>query len=144
MKSDFRVESFKRKFSTIFFLMTECPKRNRKNYQRNKKSHARIKLDHGLALVGLRTTGPMPKICFVSEWTKKVNEENGMKISFHKFLERETHYRYYTHLALWPYVFVMNRWAFLRLAWRSDKFPVRVKRVVWNPLIALSSKKVKQ
>ena len=63
MKSDFRVESFKRKFSTIFFLMTECSKRNRKNYQRNKKSHARIKLDHGLALVGLRTTGPMPKIC---------------------------------------------------------------------------------
>ena len=109
-----------------------------------KKSHARIKLDHGLALVGLRTTGPMPKICFVSECTKKVYEENGMKISFHKFLERETHNRYYTHLALWPYVFVMNRWAFLRLAWRSDKFPVRVKRVVWNPLIALSSKKVKQ
>ena len=108
MKSDFRVESFKRKFSTIFFLMTECSKRNRKNYQRNKKSHARIKLDHGLALVDLRTTGPMPKICFVSECTK-VYEENGMKISFHKFLERETHYRYYTHLALWPYVFVMNR-----------------------------------
>ena len=95
MKSDFRVESFKRKFSTIFFLMTECSKRNRKNYQRNKKSHARIKLDHGLALVGLRTTGPMPKICFVSECTKKVYEENGMKISFHKFLERETYYRYY-------------------------------------------------
>ena len=45
----------------FFFLMTECSKRNRKNYQTNKKSHARITLDHGLALVGLRTTGPMPK-----------------------------------------------------------------------------------
>ena len=60
MKSDFRLESFKGKFHSNFFvynLMIGCPKRIRGNYpekaldQRNKEPG--LKFNHGLALIGL-------------------------------------------------------------------------------------------
>ena len=64
-KFEFRYESLKSKFSLILFvnnLMIGYSKRNRENCPRNafdeKKKRPGFKFNSGLALIGLRTSGP--------------------------------------------------------------------------------------
>ena len=65
MKFEFRYESIKRKFSLILFiynLMIGCSKKNRENYRGKcfgtKEEETGLRFNPGLALIGLRTTGP--------------------------------------------------------------------------------------
>ena len=65
MKSDFRSESFKRKFSVILFvnkLMIGCSIKNREKIPERQLNigikKPGLKFNLGLALMSLRTTGP--------------------------------------------------------------------------------------
>ena len=65
MKSEFRSESFKRKFSRIVFVLNMiigCSKKNTVNYPKKAfplaNKETQIKINLGSALIGLRTSGP--------------------------------------------------------------------------------------
>ena len=65
MKSEFRTESIKIKFSRILFVYNvtlRCSKKNTRHYPKKLLNKGvkkpGLKFNHGLALIGLRTTGP--------------------------------------------------------------------------------------